>query len=81
MACIANNVLEAHFWAFSLDSSVSDLSTIKTFWGRINSKSAEIDRCKDIEELKETSWAVSSATLLHSVVDGMKARMQRLIVT
>ena len=80
MACIADSVPGGHFLAWSANSP--DLSPIENLWGWVNSKLHKLDKCKNIEELKEKLEQVRQsipASFMHNMFDGMKARTQPVI--
>ena len=80
MAYIAAKVPGGHFLAWPPNSP--DLSPIENLWSWMDSKLHKLDKSKNIEELKEKLEQVRLSIppmLLHSMFDGMKARMERVI--
>ena len=76
MACIAANVPGGHFVAWPPNSP--DLSPVDNLWSWMDSELHELDKCKNVEELKEKLEQVRQSIppmLLHSMFDGMKGRI------
>lgn len=76
MAFITDNVPGGHFLSWPANSP--DLSPIENLWAWMDRKLHKHHNCQNVEQLKEKLEEVRQsvpASLLHSLFDGMKARM------